>query len=113
MWLTEEETTMWYSAIGCLVTLTLLLFAVPLAAEAQPPGNIPRIGWLALGSPGANPNYDAFLQGLRDLGYVEGRSIAMEPRWAVRAAERLPAPSAELAPTAVDVPRAFSSYAAH
>ena len=104
---------MWYSAIGCLVTLTLSLFVVPLAAEAQPPGNIPRIGWLALGSPGANPNYDAFLQGLRDLGYVEGRSIAMEPRWAERQPERLPALAAELAQLPVDVLVTFTSYAAH
>ena len=104
---------MWYSAIGCLVTLTLSLFVVPLAAEAQPPGNIPRIGWLALGSPGANPNYDAFLQGPRDLGYVEGRSIAMEPRWAERQPERLPALAAELAQLPVDVLVTFTSYAAH
>ena len=42
---------MWYSAVGCLVTLTLSFLATPLTAAAPPPGKMPRIGVLALGSP--------------------------------------------------------------
>ena len=94
---------MWCSAVGCIVTLTLSMLVAPLAADAQQPGKIPRIGWLALGSPGANPNYDAFLQGLRDLGYGEGRSIAIEQRWAEGQLDRLPALAAELVQLQVDV----------
>jgi hypothetical protein len=56
---------------------TLGLLAVPRAAEAQPAGKVPRIGWLGL-SPAANPNREAVLQGLRELGYVEGRNVVIE-----------------------------------
>ena len=51
------------------------LLTVPLAVAAQPvSARVPRIGFLAL-NPGANPHLrEAFLQGLRDLGYVEGRA---------------------------------------
>jgi putative ABC transport system substrate-binding protein len=108
----KKEIIMRRHAVGLLVTLTLGLM-VALTAAAQPPGTIPRIGWLSLGSPGVNPNYDAFLQGLRDLGYVEGRSIAIEPRWAGRQPERLPALAAELVQLPVDVLVTFTSYAAH
>jgi putative tryptophan/tyrosine transport system substrate-binding protein len=104
---------MWYSAVGCVVTLILSLLVAPLAADAQQPGKIPRIGWLALGSPGANPNYDAFVQGLRDLGYVEGRRIAIEQRWAERQLDRLPALAAELVQLPVEVIVTCTSYAAH
>ena len=49
---------------------TLALLAPPLAAEAQPPGKVPRIGFLTLLA-GPTPLEEAFLQGLRDLGYIE------------------------------------------
>src|SRR6266581_3733594 len=42
----REERTMWYSAVGCLVTLTLSLLTTPLAAEAQPAAKVWRIGYL-------------------------------------------------------------------
>jgi putative ABC transport system substrate-binding protein len=71
--------------IGFLVTLALGLLAVPLAA-APPPAALPRIGYL-----GEMPDLftDAFRQGLRELGYVEGQSIAIEYRWAGGQADRL------------------------
>ena len=77
---------MWYSTIGCMVTLTLSLLAAPLAATAQPAGKMPRIGVLASGIPPGQPGVagrgpDRFRQGLRDLGYVEGQTIALEVRW--------------------------------
>jgi len=55
------------------------MLAVPLAAKAQPQARVPRIGWL--GGPSretAQPFVQPFLQGLKDLGWVEGRTIAIE-----------------------------------
>ena len=79
------------------------LLAAPLAAEAQPAVKAPRIGYLAL-NPAANPHlHEAFRQGLRDLGYVEGRNVAIEYRDAEGKSERLPALAAELVALKVDV----------
>jgi putative ABC transport system substrate-binding protein len=79
------------------------LLTVPLAVEAQPAGKAPRIGFLAL-NPGANPHLrEAFLQGLRALGYVEGRNVMIEYRSAEGKIERLPALAAELVALKVDV----------
>ena len=62
--------------------LTLGTFAAPLAAEAQQAGKVYRVGFL-WESPAVFPDaIEAFRQGLRDLGYVEGRNIAIEYRWA-------------------------------
>ena len=79
------------------------LLAAPLAAEAQPVAKVPRIGYLAL-NPTANPHlHEAFRQGLRDLGYVEGRNLVIEYRDAEGKLERLPALAAELVALKVDV----------
>jgi len=79
------------------------LLAAPLAAEAQPVAKVPRIGYLAL-NPTANPHlHEAFRQGLRDLGYVEGRNVVIESRDAEGKPERLPALAAELVALKVDV----------
>ena len=80
------------------------LLTVPLAVAAQPvSARGPRIGFLAL-NPGANPHLrEAFLQGLRDLGYVEGRNIVIEYRDAEGKLERLRALGAELVALKVDV----------
>jgi putative ABC transport system substrate-binding protein len=79
------------------------LFAAPLAAEAQQAAKVPRIGYLAL-NPAANPHlHEAFRQGLRDLGYVEGRNVVIEYRDAEGKPERLPALAAELVALKVDV----------
>ncbi len=48
------------------------VLSVPLAIEAQQAGKVPRIGFLFYGSPGPSPELDAFRQGLRELGYIEG-----------------------------------------
>jgi putative tryptophan/tyrosine transport system substrate-binding protein len=56
-----------------------LLFALCLPAEAQQTKKVPRIG-LLVSSSSDSPRRDAFLQGLRDLGYVEGKNIAIEYR---------------------------------
>src|SRR5215469_6859756 len=71
----------------------------PLAARAQQPlSKIPRIGII---DPGAQ--WDPFRQGLRDLGYIEGRNIAIEYRSAKAVPERLAATATELAQLPVDV----------
>ncbi len=89
--------------IGLAVMLALSLFAAPVAAEAQQAAKVPRIGFLQL-DPAANPHLrEAFLQGLRDLGYVEGRNVVIEYRSAEGKAERLPALAAELVALKVDV----------
>ena len=80
------------------------LLAAPLAAEAQQAAKVPRIGYLGNYPPGAFPqNHEAFLQGLRDLGYVEGRNVVIEYRDAEGKVERLPILAAELVALKVDV----------
>src|SRR5438132_12997702 len=71
------------------------LLAAPLAAEAQEAGKVARIGVLNSGSPPA-PFVESFKQGLRELGYVEGRNITIEYRWAEGRDERLPRIAADL-----------------
>src|SRR5215813_1515673 len=78
------------------------LLATPLAAEAQQAGKVWRIGFLQPGSSPANSK-GSFHQGLRDLGYVEGRVFVMEYRWAEGHEDRLPALAADLVRARVDV----------
>jgi putative ABC transport system substrate-binding protein len=83
--------------------ITLALLAAPLAGEAQRAAKIVRIGWLG-DNPAAAPHLrEAFRQGLRDLGYVEGRNLVIEYRAAEGKFERLPALAAELVALKVDV----------
>ena len=56
--------------------------AWPVAARAQQPAKVALIGFLHYGSPGPSLEVDAFRQGLRELGYVEGRNITIEYRFA-------------------------------
>jgi len=81
-----------------LLALVLVIVCTPTGAEAQRPDNIPRIGYLIL-SPLADPpsaERQAFLDGLRDLGYVVGRNIIIEYRSAAWNRELLPDLAAEL-----------------
>jgi putative ABC transport system substrate-binding protein len=81
------------------------LLASPLAAEAQP-RKVPRVGYLSPGSPsdpGRQRRFEAFRQGLRELGYVEGQDIVIESRWAEGKYERYPALAADLVRLKVDV----------
>ena len=82
-------------------SLVLLLTCVHLA-EAQRSTKIPRIGYLNPRS-GPGTREDAFRQGLRDLGYIEGKNIVIEYRWVSGNYDRLPALAAELAHLKVDV----------
>jgi putative ABC transport system substrate-binding protein len=70
-------------AVWFLVTLTFVLVATPLAAEAQPAGHVSRLGLLVLGSSSSfSSRLKGFRQGLHDLGWVEGQQIALEERYA-------------------------------
>jgi putative tryptophan/tyrosine transport system substrate-binding protein len=86
------------------------VFAAPLGAEAQPPpsrerrpgGKLPRVGYLSSGRPSdrSDPRFsylfDAFVDGLRDAGYVDGQTVTIESRWAEQRYERLPDLAADL-----------------
>jgi ABC-type uncharacterized transport system substrate-binding protein len=83
-----------------------MLLAAPFAAEAQQAGKIPRIGYLVLGpldAPESRTLLDAFRQGLRERGYVEGENIVIEYRPADGKIERLPALASELVRLNVDL----------
>ena len=87
-----------------LVTVGVNIFAAPLAAEAQQPTNVPRIGYLS--GPSLSTlaaRIEAFRQGLRELGYVEGKNIVIEWRSAEGKFDRLPELAAELVRLKVDV----------
>jgi putative ABC transport system substrate-binding protein len=78
--------------------------AWPLAARAQQPGKVPRIGLLwPTSETGAAPRFRAFRAGLRELGYVEGGNVIIESRWADDKYERLPELAAALVRSSVDV----------
>src|SRR5688572_18566291 len=109
-----EEVPMTRRTIGLLVTLTLTLaiLVAPLATDAQPVGKVWRIGVLQASSPSVSePFVEAFRQGLRELGYVEGQNIAGEYRWAHGQVEALPALAAELVRLHVDLLFAGSTAA--
>jgi len=84
------------------VSLALALLTSPLVAGAQQAGKVPQIGLIRPGSP-PDPFAEAFLQGLRDLGYVEGRTIAIAYRWAEGKTDRIPALAEELSRLKVEV----------
>ena len=94
------------SALACL--------AAPLAAGAQPAGRMPRIGVVFPGGDPPKAIVPAFRQGLRDLGYVEGQTVAVEYRYAQGQAELYAAHAADLVRGKVDVivvggPAAFAA----
>ncbi len=86
-----------------ITAMTGTLLAAPLAAGAQPAGKVYRIGVLALAPPDASIGFPALREGLRDLGYMEGKNIIFEYRWPEDKRERLPAVAADLVQLKVDV----------
>ena len=84
-----------------LALLSGVAVARPWAALAQQ-RPVPRIGYLSL-APGPSPRSEALLQGLRDLGYVEGQTIALDYRWADGDLDRLRAAAADLVHAKVDM----------
>jgi putative ABC transport system substrate-binding protein len=82
----------------------LLLFALGFPASAQQAKKIPRIGYMVSGfRTDSNPSSDAFRQGLRDLGYIEGKNVVVEYRYAERKLDRSASLMAELVQLKVDV----------
>jgi len=104
------------STLGSIVTLALGILLALLAADAQQPRKIPRIGYLAFHD-GQCPdpsrvNHPEFIQGLHDLGYIEGQNITFECRAAGGRYDRLPDVAAELVRLQVDVLVALPHHAA-
>jgi hypothetical protein len=91
----REDSTMRRSAVGFMVTLTLSMLVVP--CVAAPPVHIPTVGWLDQGGWADKAHlHRVFLQGLRELNYVEGQNLVMVRRDAEGQLDRLPALAAEL-----------------
>jgi putative ABC transport system substrate-binding protein len=87
-----------------IVALALCVLLTPLAAEAQRAGKIPRVGVLGVTSPASGGQLlDAFREGLREVGRVEGRSLVLEVRWAEGRLDRLPELAADLLRLQVDL----------
>jgi putative tryptophan/tyrosine transport system substrate-binding protein len=92
-----------HQAAWLLSSLTLSILLAPLAGDAQPPAKVPRIGILTPAAEASTPLFEAFRQGLRELGYVEGQNIVLEFRLAAGWMDRLQDLAAELARLKVDV----------
>jgi putative tryptophan/tyrosine transport system substrate-binding protein len=98
-------------ALALLMSLVLSLLVAPLAAVAPPSAKVARIGCLSVTLSPGHPQVEAFRQGLRELGYVEGHNIALEFH-AAGGIDRLPALAAELVQLPVDVLVAMGTQAA-
>ena len=88
---------------GFFCLLATVLLTTYSLAEAQQPGKIPRIGYVTTSGETSTPNLEAFRQGLRDLGYIDGKNILLEYRSAEGKLDRLPSLVAELVQLKVDV----------
>jgi putative tryptophan/tyrosine transport system substrate-binding protein len=85
--------------------IALLLTALLGPAAAQSPAKVPRVGYISPGSssdPARLRRFEAFRQGLRELGYIEGQTIILEPRWAEGKYDQYPALAADLVRLKVD-----------
>ena len=90
--------------IGLAVVLAVSIFLAPLVAEAQTAGKVYRIGFLGAASARQySAQVDAMRRGLRDLGYIEGRNLTIDYRWANGRYERLDPLAVELVRLKVDV----------
>jgi putative ABC transport system substrate-binding protein len=83
--------------------LATVLLTTIRPAEAQQPGKVPRIGFLGSSGPGPDSRSKAFQQGLRELGYIEGKNIVIEYRFTEGSSERLTEFAAEFVRLKVDV----------
>jgi putative ABC transport system substrate-binding protein len=89
-----------------LALLVLGILVAPLVIKAQPRAKIPQVGFLHHSRQADEPQFrrlEAFRQGLRDLGYVEGQSILLEVRWSEGHLDRLAGLAEELVRRQVDV----------
>jgi putative ABC transport system substrate-binding protein len=105
-WADRRKSTMRRSTVGIILVLTLGCVVALRAAEAQGPGKVYRIGVLGLGYAAADINVvrlENLRLGLRELGYVEGRNLTLEYRWAEGRPERLADLADELVRLPVDL----------
>src|SRR2546427_4144740 len=93
------------------ILLGALILAAPVTSFSQQPAKVPRIGYLQPAAPQNNssPFLEDFRQGLRELGYIEGKNVQLEVRWGEGRLERLTVLAAELVGLKVDVIVAVSS----
>jgi putative ABC transport system substrate-binding protein len=98
----SKESTVRLYPIGRVTTLALAILLAPLAAHAQTPGKVFRVGVLLPASPDS-PIFQVFKQRLQELGYVDGQNLALAVRAAEGQFERLPGLAAELVRLHVDV----------
>jgi putative ABC transport system substrate-binding protein len=87
---------------SAVLTLSTLLFALCVSAEAQQPKKVPRIGYLTL-RPGPFDHDKIFKQELHDLGWIDGQNLTVEYRWAAGKVDRLPVLARELVELKVDL----------
>jgi putative ABC transport system substrate-binding protein len=85
------------------LALCAVLCALFVPAEAQQPGKIARVGYMTAGGKPNDPGFVAFKQGLRDIGYIEGKNIVIEFRSAEAKLDRIPGLVAELLQLKIDV----------
>jgi putative ABC transport system substrate-binding protein len=101
-------------ALCATTALAISLLSVQLASQAQQPTRVPRIGYLTYsGGDSLKSQLAAFKQGLREIGYVEGKDIIIEHRAAEGESARLPAFAAELVRLEVDILVTGGTPAAH
>lgn len=80
-----------------LLVIALGAMLAPCVVSGQATTKVVRIGWMSRGNPtGSDGDMDAFRQGMRELGYVEGQSFVIEPRYAGGKPEIMPEQAAEL-----------------
>ena len=92
----RAEALLWLSTAGVIVAFALASLLAPLAVEAQQASKVRRIGLLTPGAPPPAGASSPFEQVLRELGWVEGHNLAIEPRYAAGRLDQLPALAAEL-----------------
>jgi putative tryptophan/tyrosine transport system substrate-binding protein len=86
------------------LALGVVILALSFLAQAQQPRKVSRIGFLSpVSASGGKANLETFRQGLRELGYIEGKNIIIEYRWAEGKLDRLPELAAELVSLGVDI----------
>src|SRR5262245_41194865 len=93
-----------FARLAALATIALTLLAAPLATEAQQAGKVYRIGYLSYSSSAGNPHLlEAFREGLRELGWVEGQNITIDTRFAEGRSDAVSVLAAELVRLKVDI----------
>jgi putative ABC transport system substrate-binding protein len=93
-----------FRTVELIITLALGILLAPLLAEAQQPKKIAKIGYLLPSTPAATAHLlEAFRQGMRELGYIEGKTVVLEIRYGEARFERLPELARELVGLKVDV----------